>query len=62
MPPTTLNELIEQARKSTMTAQQKEEQRRSFVYGNTHIENDDVTKEIVDRAAANLSTDERTKK
>jgi hypothetical protein len=62
MPQTTLDELIEESRKSTMTAEEKEEQRRSFVYGNTRIENDVITKEIVDRAADSLSADEQNRK
>jgi hypothetical protein len=32
-----------------MSAQQQEEQRNSFVYGNTRIENSDVTRELVDQ-------------
>lgn len=42
-----LQELVEQARKIDMTPAQLREQRRSFVYGNTHIENDLITREMV---------------
>ena len=34
--------------------QEKEEQRRSFAYGNTKIENPNVTREMVDKAADEL--------
>jgi hypothetical protein len=39
-----LQELVEQARKIDMTPAQFREQRRSFVYGNTHIENELITR------------------
>jgi len=42
-----LKELIERARKIEMTATQIREQRRSFVYGNTHIENERITRDLV---------------
>jgi len=49
-----LQELLEAAKKIEMTAEQKEEQRRSFVFGNTNIENPRITREAVDRAAEAL--------
>jgi hypothetical protein len=48
---TTLATLIEMARSVKMTSQDWEEQRRSFAYGNTKIENDLITREIVDQEA-----------
>jgi len=45
-----LEELITRARKITMTAAQLREQRQSFAYGNTHIENDRITREMVAEA------------
>jgi len=42
-----LKELVERARKIEMTAVQIREQRQSFVYGNTHIENERITRELV---------------
>jgi hypothetical protein len=42
-----LQELVERARKIEMTADQLGEQRRSFAYGNTHIENELITREMV---------------
>ena len=43
--------LIERARSVRMTSAQKEEQRRSFAYGNTKIENDRITREMVNELA-----------
>lgn len=49
-----LNRLIQAARGAKMTVVAKERQRRSFAYGNTHIENGKITREIIDRAAEGL--------
>jgi hypothetical protein len=49
-----LQKLLEKARRVQMTPEQAEEQRRSFAYGNTKIENDSITRETVDRAAEML--------
>ncbi len=53
-----LESLIAAARLVTMTPQQQEAQRRSFVYGNTAIENSRITREMVDQAAQKFKTDE----
>ena len=45
-----LEELVVRARKITMTPAQLREQRRSFAYGNTHIENERITPEMVAEA------------
>jgi hypothetical protein len=50
-----LQKLFELARSAQMTAGDREEQRRSFAYGNTHIENARVTREMVDRAAERIT-------
>jgi hypothetical protein len=42
-----LMELIRRAQKISMTPQQEREQRVSFVYGNTNIENERITRELV---------------
>lgn len=42
-----LEELVNRARKIEMTPEQLREQRRSFAYGNTHIENERITREMV---------------
>lgn len=46
-----LTALVERARTVKMTGDQKEKQRRSFAYGNTKIENDLITREMVDEQA-----------
>jgi len=43
-----LRELVEKARKIQMTPTQQAEQRRSFAYGNTHIENSRITRELIE--------------
>jgi hypothetical protein len=46
-----LSRLIEMAKSVKMTGAQKDEQRRSFVFGNTGIENKNITEQMVsDRA------------
>ena len=42
-----LQELIERSRKIEMTREQEGQQRRSFAYGNTHIENSRITRELI---------------
>ena len=42
-----LEELVNRARTIEMTPQQLRAQRRSFVYGNTHIENERITRQMV---------------
>jgi hypothetical protein len=49
-----LNELLEKAKNVKLSPEQKEEQRRSFAYGNTNIENSRITRETVDREAEKL--------
>jgi hypothetical protein len=43
-----LEELIERSRKIEMTPDQAAAQRRSFAYGNTHIENELITRELIE--------------
>ena len=50
----TLDELIEITRGIIMSPEQLRAQRRSFAYGNTAIENPDVTRDIVARADADF--------
>lgn len=45
-----LQELLVRARKVEITPAELREHRRSFVYGNTYIENDRITREMVDEA------------
>lgn len=44
-------ELIKLAKASSMTPEQQEEQRRSFVFGNTALENPFITREMVEAVA-----------
>jgi hypothetical protein len=46
--------LLEAAKKVVVSETEREQQRRSFAYGNTKIENDRITKETVARAAESL--------
>ena len=46
-----LASLIERARSVRMTSAQREEQRRSFAYGNTKIENERITRKMVEEIA-----------
>ena len=55
---TALEALIAKARKVQMTEGQMREQRLSFVYGNTHIENDMITREMVAEADEKISREE----
>jgi hypothetical protein len=43
-----LQELIERAKRIEMTKAEAAKQRRSFAYGNTHIENDLITREMIE--------------
>jgi hypothetical protein len=60
---TNLNGLIERAKLVDMTIAQVREQRQSFVYGNTHIENSMITREMVvevdEKISGELKADER---
>jgi hypothetical protein len=59
MQPPELEKLINESRDYQMTDAEREEQRRSFVYGNCSIENPAVTREVVDRVADRLAGIER---
>jgi len=50
-----LQTLIERARAVKMTAADREQQRRNFVYGNTKIENKDITRDTIDIQAELLA-------
>ncbi|MGE0652356.1 MAG: hypothetical protein AB7P12_11485 [Alphaproteobacteria bacterium] len=49
-----LKKLEELARSVRMTAEQQEQQRRSFAYGNAGLENDLITREMVDEQAEKM--------
>jgi hypothetical protein len=46
-----ISKLIELAKAVKLTSEQQEEQRRSFVYGNTAFENPNITRKMVDEVA-----------
>lgn len=46
-----LKKLIEATRTLDQSAREREQQRRSFAYGNTKFENDRITREMIDRQA-----------
>jgi hypothetical protein len=54
-----LQELIDRASKIEMTPDQLRDQRRSFAYGNTHIENDRITREMVAALDARLEAERK---
>jgi hypothetical protein len=49
-----LQELVDRTREIEMTPNQLREQRRSFAYGNTHIENERITREMVAELEARI--------
>ena len=54
-----LHALIEAAKKAKLTEKEREQQRRSFAYGNTHFENEMITREMIDKEAEKLASDQR---
>jgi hypothetical protein len=54
-----LKKLLEAAKTATPSPEHREQQRRSFVYGNTHFENELITREMVDREAEKLAKDKK---
>ncbi|HRJ20223.1 MAG TPA: hypothetical protein PLF84_14335 [Bryobacteraceae bacterium] len=48
--------LIEQARRYRMTSDEREEQVRSFAFGNTHLENDSITMDDINDAFGEMSS------
>jgi hypothetical protein len=50
-----LKALLEAARTAQPTATHREQQRRSFAYGNTAFENNRITREMIDQQAEKLA-------
>jgi hypothetical protein len=50
-----LTKLLEAAKTAKTTPEHREEQRRSFAYGNTAFENDRITREMIDLQAEKLA-------
>lgn len=49
-----LQELIDKSRSAKMSEGEEEAQRRSFAFGSAKIENDDITRDLIDQAALRL--------
>jgi hypothetical protein len=56
-----LERLIAVAKRVTPTPEHREEQRRSFAYGNTAYENPRITREMVDQQAEKLAAYDKRK-
>ena len=50
-----LKKLLDAARSAKPSPEHREEQRRSFAFGNTAFENDLITREMVDQQAEKLA-------
>lgn len=57
-----LKDLIEAAKKARPSPEQREQQRRSFAYGNAAFENELVTRAMIDREAEKLSRESDDKR
>ena len=59
-----LKALLEAAKTAKTTPEHREQQRRSFAYGNTAFENKRITREMVDEQAERLAreTDDSSRK
>jgi hypothetical protein len=56
-----LKALLETAKSIKMSPEDREAQRRSFVYGNTYIENEHITRELVDEVAEEMKKGDKKK-
>jgi hypothetical protein len=52
-----LDELLKEATRRPMTPEERERQRRSFVYGNTKLSNPEVTRKMVEEVGDALEED-----
>lgn len=50
-----LDELIKRAKGHAMTDEEREQQRQSFAYGNTKIENERITRDSIKQAAESMA-------
>ena len=53
-----LSTLLEAAKRYTPSKEEREEQRRSFAYGNTAFENSLITRQMVDEEAEKLTAEQ----
>ena len=56
-----LKELLEAAKNISLSDADAEEQRRSFAYGNAHLENSRVTRKTINLAAEKLAKEHEKK-
>ena len=49
-----LEELLDKARNTSLSADDRERQRQSFAYGNSNIENEHITRETIQRESKKL--------
>jgi hypothetical protein len=59
---TSLQAMIEAAKRVKTSAAAREEHRRSFVFGNTAFGNERITREMIDREADKLSEEQNAKR
>ncbi|MBM6592445.1 hypothetical protein [Microvirga pudoricolor] len=57
-----LKALLEAAKTVEVTREHREQQRRSFAYGNTHFENSRITRKMIDEQAEKLAREEHEPK
>jgi hypothetical protein len=57
-----LDKLLEVAKRFTPTPQHREEQRRSFAYGNTAFENELITRDMINAQAERLASEDERRK
>jgi hypothetical protein len=57
-----LKDLIEVAKRVKPSAEHREQQRRSFAYGNTAFENPRITREMIDQQAEKLADEDGRRK
>jgi hypothetical protein len=50
-----LKKLLDAAKAAKISPEHREEQRRSFAYGNTAFENERITRDMIDREAEKLA-------
>jgi hypothetical protein len=62
MMPHALQQLLEAAKQAEPSPQQREEQRRSFAYGNTAFENKLITREMIDRQAEIIAREQNERR
>lgn len=56
-----LQKLLDAALRVPFTDEEREAQRRSFAYGNTKIENDHITRDMIDEQDEMLKAEARTR-